>query len=72
MEPAKFRARESIEAKESKDSVPRFMLALYILPFTLHPFEPLSMLSLGATLEFPSCAPGTDVRRRRMVATVQE
>lgn len=70
--PPSSEPEKSIEAEESKDSVPRFMLALYILPFTLHPFEPLSMLSLGATLEFPSFAPGTDVRSRRMVATVQE
>lgn len=70
--PPSSEPEKSIEAKESKDSVPRFMLALYILPFTLHPFEPLSMLSLGATLEFPSFAPGTDVGSRRMVATVRE
>lgn len=40
--PPSSEPEKSIEAKESKDSVPRFMLALYILPFTLHPFEPFA------------------------------
>lgn len=69
--PPSSEPEKSIEAEESKDSVPRFMLVLYCLSRCIRS-SLLPMLSLGATLEFPSFAPGTDVRSRRMVATVRE